>query len=217
MEDIVLIHGLGRSSLLMSEMAIYWKWHGWRILNIDYPSTRYSIDQLVERISDKISVFRENSANPFFAVGHSLGSIILHFYIKKYIPAHLSRIVALGPPYHGSAIVDHLKRYPWFKKLYGPAAAELNSHLFARLGEVDYQLGVIAGNRCVASDWFFANFWLKKPNDGKVEVASTRIPNMKDHIILPVKHPLMPTYPSVIHHTAHFIHHGCFDHARLGY
>ncbi len=215
--DIVLIHGLARDSSAMAKMAEYWKSQNWRVLNLDYPSTRYSIADLVDQIAAQIQTFRIDLSRSLYFVGHSLGSIITHFYIKKYRPENLGRVVALGPPYHGSAIIDHLGRYAWYRKLHGPAALELSTQapqgIFRHLGSVDYELGVIAGDRCFIFDWFFGKFWLQQPNDGKVEIASTRIEGCRDHIILPVNHPFMPNYPIVIQQSANFISHGRFEHS----
>lgn len=213
--DVVLLHGLGRNSSVMAKMAQHLALQGYRVANLDYPSTRYCIETLVDDyIAPRITAFRTDASRPLYLVAHSLGAIIAHVYIKKYAPQHLGRVVTTGPPYHGSAVIDHLGKYRWYQALHGPAALQLTtqeSGICHRLGAVDYELGVIAGNRWFFVDWFFARYWLRQPNDGKVEVASTHISGCRDHLILPVDHVFFPTYPAVIHQAVYFLQHGYFD------
>lgn len=213
LRSVVLLHGLGRNSQIMAKMAEQLTADGYRVLNLEYPSTLYPITELVDWIAPQIQAFNIDTNYSLYFVGHSLGSLITHFFIKKYRPPNLNRVVALGPPYQGSAIVDHLSQYNWYKKIYGPAALELTTRaegICHRLGRVDYELGVIAGDRWYFLDWFFAKYWLKQPNDGKVAVASTRIEGCRDHIVLPVNHVFFPTFPEVLQQTAYFLDHGTF-------
>lgn len=187
---------------------------GYCVHNFDYPSTRYPIEELVEQLAPKIALIRTDLSRPLHFVGLSMGSLITHLYIKKYRPPNLGRVVALGPPYHGSAIIDHLGKYRWYQRMHGPAALELTTEpqgICHRLGFVDYNLGVIAGNRPLFIDWFFARYWLEQPNDGKVAVASTQISGHRDHIVLPVNHVFFASYPSVIQQTIYFLNHGHFS------
>ncbi len=210
---VILLHGLGRTPQIMAKMADYLQSLGYRVHNIDYPSTRYSIEELTDQIASQV-IQKEIAANqPLHFVGHSMGALIIHHYIKQYRPENLGRVVALGPPFHGSPIVDYLGKYLWYQKLHGPAALELGTGLQGichRLGSATYELGVIAGDKWFFLDWFFAKFWLAQPNDGKVTVASTHIEGCRDHIVLPVNHVFMPEYPSVIHQSACFLKHGQF-------
>lgn len=215
--EVVLLHGLGRTKQAMAKMARYLELSGYQVHNIDYPSTEYPIETLVDQVAQQIALLRKDSSRPLHFVVLSLGSIIAHLYIKKYRPENLGRIVALGPPYHGSVIIDHLARYQWYQKLHGPAALQLTTQpqgICHQLGAADYELGVIAGNRYFFADWFFAHCWLKPPNDGKVEVASTYITGCRERIILPVNHVLFASYPIVIQQACHFLNYGNFDQKR---
>ncbi len=198
----------------MAKMAKHLQSQGYHVANLDYPSRYFSIEVLTEQIAERIAQFRQHLERPLHIIGFSLGSIIAHFYIKKYAPVNLGRVVALGPPYHGSAIVDHLAKYSWFEKFYGPAALELSaspSGIFSRVGVVSYELGVIAGNKWIFFDYYFAKYILETPNDGKVSVASTRIEGCQHYIEMPVNHEFMPEFNTVIEQTSYFLSQGHFQ------
>ena len=210
---VILLHGLSRTPQIMAKMADYLQSQGYCVHNIDYPSTRYSIEELTDQIAAQIARRRIVASQPLHFVAHSMGAIITHWYIKQYRPENLGRVVALGPPYHGTPIIDYLGKYRWYQKQYGPAALELATGpegICHRLGPVTYELGVIAGDRYFILDWFFDKFWLAQPNDGKVAVASTRIEGCRDHIVLPVNHVFLPEYPNVTHQSAWFLKNGHF-------
>lgn len=211
--DVILLHGLARTSRVMAKMASHLQAQGYNVANLDYPSRHYPIEILTEQIAERIAQFRQHLDRPLHFIGFSIGCIITHFYIKKYAPVNLGRVVALGPPYHGSAIIDFLGKYFWFRKFYGPAALELSASptgIFHRLGKVNYELGVIAGNKWIFFDYFFAKYLLEEPNDGKVSVASTRIEGCRDHIEMPINHVFMPEFETVINQATYFLNQGRF-------
>lgn len=213
-EGVVLLHGLSRNAKSMAKMANYFSRLGYQIVNLDYRSRHYTFENLVDQLQPSIDAFAKRDFDKLHFVGHSMGSIIAHFYIKKYHPEKLGRVVALGPPFRGSAIIDHLRCYGWYKKLHGPGALQMattEDGICHRLGNIDYQLGVIAGTRFFFLDWFFAKYWLEHPNDGKVTVASAQIAGCQDFIALPINHTFMPNFPIVMEQTAYFIEHGHFQ------
>jgi hypothetical protein len=53
---------------------------------------------------------------------------------------------------------------------------------------------------------------LEQPHDGMVTVKETRLSGITDHLELPVNHVGMLVSKQVARQTAHFLHHGRFNH-----
>ncbi|MEE9502470.1 MAG: hypothetical protein V3V48_10370, partial [Candidatus Aminicenantaceae bacterium] len=80
--------------------------------------------------------------------------------------------------------------------------------LVQSLGPVDFELGVIAGNRSFNPLY---SALLPGPDDGVVTVESMKIQGMKDFIILPLTHAFIMKNDDVIAQVIHFLEHGVFN------
>ena len=74
------------------------------------------------------------------------------------------------------------------------------------------EIGGIAGNGGLGLAQLVAPA-LPQPHDGVVSVDETRIPGMKDHVVLPVSHTPMMVSREVVHQTCAFLAQGQFDRA----
>jgi triacylglycerol lipase len=210
---VVLLHGLSRSeySMLLIQEAL--EFHGYHVVNDSYPSDSAPIEDLVRNVGR--SVARCGGERTHF-VTHSLGGILARIWLETERPLNMGRVVMLAPPNHGTEIVDRLAAQDLVPGLLdfvtGPAARELGTDaesVPAQLGPVDFELGIIAGNRAISP---LGPILIEGPNDGTVSVDSTRVDGMSDHIVLPTTHALMMGNPIVLAEILEFLRNGVFDH-----
>lgn len=214
---VILLHGLGRSSSSMEPMAKALRAAGYRTVNLDYPSRSGRIEELALTVLPKgIQTCRESGAQHIHFVTHSMGGIVLRWWLEQNTLPELGRVVMLSPPNHGSEVADRLADEAWYRWLVGPAGQELTTGpegLPSRLGPADYALGIVTGSRSAPWDYLFS-LWLPGDDDGKVSVASARLEGMHDLLVVPYSHTFIAGEPEVIRQVMHFLEHGHFDHVR---
>jgi esterase/lipase len=211
-EGVILLHGLCRTDSSMTIMASALESAGYVVLNVHYPSRKATVETLAE------TVITEALADPKLAtvtnihfVTHSLGGILVRQYLKSNDLARLGRVVMLGPPNQGSEIVDKLGDWVLFEKINGPSGNQLGTGtnaLPARLGAVEFELGVIAGDRSI--NWINSLTMITGCDDGKVSVHRTKIAGMKDHIVIHSAHPFIMRNKQAISETVCFLRTGTF-------
>lgn len=209
-EAVILLHGLARTARSMNKLARQFAQLGYHTINQNYPSRRFTVEQLAEQVISN-ALAQYPSVERIHFVAHSLGAILVRLYLSRHDIPVLGRVVMLGPPNHGSELVDKLCRFRLYRALLGPAAMQLGTNaqsLPNTIASPDCQVGIIAGNHSL--NWL-GNRLLPSPSDGTVSVASTRLDGIKNHLILPVSHSLMMNNREVIKQSVHFIQHGSFN------
>ena len=214
-EQVVLLHGLARSSSSMNKMAKALSNRGYAVCNLDYPSRHHSVEVLAtDYVAPAIRDCIKHPQQPVHFVTHSLGGIIVRQLIASGAleDMQLGRVVMLGPPNGGSQVVDKLGDWRLFKAINGPAGDQLgtaDSALPQKLGKANFELGIIAGNSSINP---LLSLLIPGDDDGKVSIESAQLEGMQDFLIVPVSHPFLMKNKAVIEQTHTFLSHGKFLH-----
>ncbi len=210
---VVLLHGLARTAKSMSKLATAFDARGYKVANVDYPSREMPIEELAEIAVEKgVGRCGVTAAEKIHFVTHSLGGIIVRYYLAHNQLPRLGRVVMLAPPNKGSEVVDKISGYPGYSLLNGPAGSQLGTgegSIPSRLGPVTYPVGVVAGTRTIN---LLLSQYLPNPDDGKVSVENTKVEGMTDFIEVPVSHPFIMRRKGVIEQALTFIETGKFAH-----
>ena len=208
---VILLHGLARTARSMNRLGKRLQQEGYQVVNQGYPSRRAGIKTLA-RFTIPRALRCCDGADTIHFVTHSMGGILLRYYLEKNTIANLGRVVMISPPNQGSEIVDRLGSYWWFRLFHGPAGAELGTgpgSITDRLGRATFQVGIITGNR--SGDPVLSSL-LPSPNDGKVSVKSAKLAGMQDILEIPCGHTFIMNNQQVQQQVVFFLGHGRFDH-----
>ncbi len=208
-DSVILLHGLARSDWSMKKLEKALVKRGYLVQNVGYRSTRDSVEKLAEQaIGPALAACPSGSTVNF--VTHSMGGILVRQYLRHHDIDRLGRVVMLGPPNKGSEVVDKLRDFPGFHFYHGDAGLELGTgatSLPNKLGQANFDLGVIAGTRSIN---LFLSRMIPGVNDGKVSVENTRLEGMRDHIEMEVTHTFMMRNKQVIDQVVHYLETGHF-------
>jgi pimeloyl-ACP methyl ester carboxylesterase len=212
-EEVILLHGLCRTTRSMEKMECALTNAGYRVKNVAYPSRTAPVQQLADdAIGKAVADCRRDGAVKIHFVTHSLGGIMVRSYFARYLVSSLGRVVMLAPPNTGSEVVDKFGDWSLFKWLNGPAGNELGTDTNStpnQLGPVDYPVGVIACDRSI--NWI-NSLLIPGRDDGKVSVERTKLAGMTDHIVIHTAHPFIMKNRAVIRQTIQFLQTGRFEH-----
>lgn len=170
-ELVILLHGIGMSSLSMAYYKSGIEAAGYTTLNLDYPSRDYSAVELLDVIKKLIDE-KESALGSYTKVhfvGHSLGGLFARLLALDYKDNNLGSCIALGSPNRGSELAYRLGSNIFIKWYFGPALLDLypNSDFISSLGDVGEHYFLIAGREHRLSPF---GFLLEKPSDGTVKV-----------------------------------------------
>lgn len=160
---------------------------GYRVRNVDYPTRPHSVEALVERYLRPAFADCADGA-PVHFVTHSMGGILVRLLLQTERLPPGSRVVMLAPPNHGSEVVDIIRGWVVYRWLMGRVGQQLGTGpdaIVRRLQPVREAIGVIAANRSM-QPWF--SRLIPGDDDGAVSIASTRLPEMRDFVVVDATH-----------------------------
>ena len=210
---VILLHGLGRTPLSMLPLKFTLDLAGYRTVNQGYPSLVQPIEELAgTHVAEALAKCASAPDAPVHFVAHSLGGILVRQYLQDHDIPDGSRMVMLGPPNHGSELVDEFADEPWFTVM-GPAALQLGTGaggLPANLEPVNLEIGIIAGTRTSFDALLLQSAPLPEPNDGKVSLDSAGLPEMQDFLVVDETHTFILTDGDVLEQVVAFLANGRF-------
>ncbi len=211
MKDIIVcMHGLGRTRFSMSRLARFFGRNGYHVINKGYPSRSADIATLSHDYFKPLERIIAQERVHF--ITHSMGGIVLRYYLQEHSLVEGSRIVMMAPPNQGSHVTDRYRDSFWYRFL-GQGAQQLGSDpdsLVCQMQPLKYEVGVIAGSRSADPQF---NHCFDGDHDGKVAVSHTRLDEMSDFLVVPCNHTFLMRNPDVLKQCLSFIKTGRFKHS----
>lgn len=232
---VILIHGLYETTWYMKILANRLSAQGFDSHLFRYYSLKDPMIRHSERLARFIGEHDLSNADGVHLVGHSLGGLVIRQFLydnqQKVQPSPIGRVVTLGTPHLGSTVAHYVKRLTP-KMINNAFDTALDGHCPPLIDGV--ALGAIAGVKPQGLGKPFlthhqkfnriSNTNLDNPlsasqldirHDGTVYVFETKLPNTKDHIILPVSHTGMLFNDTVAQQVGYFLKNGVFEHGKL--
>ena len=211
-ECVILLHGLVRTSGSMDKIEQRLQMEGYQTVNYDYPSRDFPIEELANNdIPKALRSCDQSQPSKIHFVTHSLGGILVRYYLQQHTIEKLGRVVMLSPPNQGSEAVDELADFPGFELLNGPAGDQLGTDengVPAQLGPANFEAGIITGNHTVN---LVLSQLIPGEDDGKVSIKNARLEGMKDFLVVPHSHTFIMQSETVIDQIIYFLKNGKFD------
>jgi pimeloyl-ACP methyl ester carboxylesterase len=209
-ETVILLHGLGRTPASMALLGRRLSDAGFQVVNLEYPSTRASLDALVERLDSSVVACCGGAGARTHFVTHSMGGILVRAYLGGLDVPFEGRVVMLSPPNQGSEIIDAFGDSPLLQAALGPAGSRLgtdSASIPRALGPAGFSLGVIAGSR---GGTFLGSRLIPGPDDGTVGVSQTWVEGTDDFLVVPATHTFIMNRRDVAEAIIHFLRRGRF-------
>lgn len=207
---VILLHGIWMPGTIMGPLRHRLENRfGYECRLFDYPSLSNNLDENAERLAEHVGYVGSKSVA---LVGHSLGGLVSLRMLAQWHDSPVTRVVCLGSPLMGSQAASVLNRYAWGRAILGNCLPQAiltdEGSAWAEEAATLAEVGVIAGNRATGLGRLVGGF--EGPNDGTVSVAETRLPGIKDHLVMPVSHTGMVFSSGVAEQTAAFLDQGEF-------
>jgi triacylglycerol lipase len=208
-EYVILVHGLLSSPRAMLKIRKELALNGYGVINYGYDSRVQSIQTVSEGLGRIIAERVPVSARELHFVTHSLGALVVRYYLSEERVNNLGRFVMIAPPNQGSVWGRTLvKNIPAFKYLLGISGEELQYSLKYRPPlPPPCEFGIISGGTGTQRG---LNPFIPGDNDATVAVSETMLAGMKDHIIIPGQHTMLLFQKRVIDNVISFLGTGKF-------
>ena len=200
---VVLVHGLWNRGWYMAAMAKRLRLRGRQVEVFSYPTRKDCLDGH----ADDLHVFLAgHPAEELHLVGHSMGGLVILNMLNRYDDLPPGRVVLMGTPVKGSAVVKRLEKLPGQKLMFGKARENLLQG-YEHTPSV-HETGMIRGTRAMGLGRIAGKH--DEPNDGSVAHSETQLDGLKDSVDLPVSHSEMLISAEVVEQVEQFLSSGEF-------
>ena len=206
---VVLLHGWAKSGKCMEAIERNLQKEGFHTINISYPSRENTIDEIIEKyIHPNIP---PNNCSEIHFIGHSMGGIVTRYYLSKYKPSNLGKVILIASPNQGSELVQKFQTTKWIANILGPGCLQIakNSTLLTSIAKPYYKVGIISADLSINP--ITSLFFLAGPDDGTVTVESTLLEDMTDHVTISSTHTMVLKHHMTFEQIKHFLEHGSFQ------
>lgn len=183
--------------------------HGLHAVLFNYPSVRGALDDNATALVDFIHA---QDAERIHIIGHSLGGVLALRAYAGFPDLPPGRIVCLGSPLTGSRAARILHAKEWAEDLIGKSLPDGVVHgtaaEWADRVVRERDVGVIAGTISVGLGRLVTRF--DEANDGTVAVSETRLPGVRDHLVVRASHQGLLVSADVADQAAAFLKRGEF-------
>lgn len=219
-ECVILVHGLGDYKNGMGDLERMFRRSGYTAINWSYASLTHPLTTLAEQLYQVYTLNAPHYEAVHF-VTQSMGGLVLRRLLKLHSLPRLGKIVMIGTPNNGAALVRAVLDRPAMRLffvvpgvrwVFGPAMHELGDRAY--LDEIcavpTSKVMVIAGTKPFDIrnlNSFLSRGVLPEPHDGTVALWETRLPPeaMDRFLEVPETHNLLPMHPLVLAETRRFI------------
>ncbi len=202
-EPVILLHGVWMRSPALLLLSNRLRARGFAPIRFDYASLFRTPSKSMEKLAMRLYSYGKG---PVHLVGHSLGGLMALETLNRYQKLPTGRVVCLGSPLAGSATARllHEKHLSFMTGKSGPLLRGGLMH-----APDDREVGVIAGAKGRGMGQIIRKF--DGLHDGTVAVWETRIPGLREHLVMPVSHTGLVFSKEVAERTANFLQNGCFE------
>ena len=180
-----------------------------KIHNENYVTIGDKIEDMVDKFLKP--VFEKfKSYNKIDIVTHSMGALLIRYYLSQNNCLNLGRVVMISPPNKGSDLTNLYFKFPFNKWLDIPVLEQLkpNSDFLLTLPPVNYEVGIIASTRTINP--VFSAF-IDGEDDGVVTLESMKLDNQKDYVEIDSSHLFVLFQDDTIQNILSFLKTGYFS------
>jgi hypothetical protein len=190
---VIVMHGMGRTSLSMIAMEWFLEEQGFEVDNWNYDGFFTPTIDLAAQLRRKLEQYQQERPNDrIHIVAHSLGGIIARIALSQGVPKNFGRMVQLTPPNQGAQIASEAA--PLIKWLLTPI-----QDLRAENSALVRNIPKLSGVEIVV---------IKGTNDWLVKEAEADLPEAKYTVQMDTSHSFVMANSEVQEIVKHFLNTG---------